>query len=131
MAGGNQPSRQAITRALAVLSGGATLRDARDATGLPVSFLYRLDAHRRRRGPNVSPAERRNIERQLAKGQLSQRAIARRVRRAASTVNRVARLAERRSGRRQFRRLRKPVRCPRHGWIRLWPCVACTAADID
>jgi hypothetical protein len=39
----------------------------------------------------------------------------------------VARLREIASGRKRFRRLRKPVKCPKHGWIRLWPCVACSA----
>lgn len=132
MTAGKRRSRRAVEAALAVLSAGGTLHEARAASGLPVSFLFQLDAHRRRRGPPLSARERRKIERLLGRGRMSQRAIAREVRRAASTVNRVARLVELATGRKRFRRLKKPRRCQRHGWVRLWPCVACEAeADAE
>lgn len=114
-----------------MLAAGATLRAVMAATGISVYSLFLLGAHGRRRGPNLSPREKQNIERLLRTGRLSQRAIGRRVRRAASTVNRIARIAElRRTGGRRFRRLRRPAKCPRHGLVKFWPCVICAAKQL-
>jgi hypothetical protein len=121
------PKAARVELAMAMLALGATLRETQAATGFALSFLYKLDAHRRRRGPNLTAAEQRNIERLLRRGKMTQRAIARRSKRALGTVNNVARRAELRSGRKRFKRLRRPVRCPKHGLIHLWPCVACEA----
>lgn len=119
--------RPALALAIDMLARGETMRATRAATGVSLYSLYHLRAHIRFRGAALTPRERQNIERLLRQGKMTQRAIARRSNRALGTVNNVARRAELRSGRKRFKRLRRPVRCPKHGLIYLWPCVACEA----
>lgn len=106
-----------------------TLATCSTELGVPLSTLHdmarRHDLPRRRRSLPVEV--RRNLELLVRQGDKSITEIALELQLAKSTV-----CDERR---RQLdsgltfrpRKKREPVRCPKHGLVYLWPCIACTA----
>lgn len=79
------------------------------------------------------PSKRKEILRLLMDSDLSTRAIARRVGVSQRTVcyhAKKIRIANRReAGEFQPRELSQPRRCPIHGLVNVWPCVACESEN--
>jgi DNA-binding CsgD family transcriptional regulator len=118
-----------LAKLRALLADRQTLAACAAALDVPLSTLHdmarRHDLPRRRR--SLPAATRRNLELLVRKGEKSITEIAHLLGLAKSTVSDERRRQLDRGFAFRPRKRRAPVRCPQHGLVHLWPCIACAA----
>lgn len=120
--------------AVGLLRSGLRPFEVTQRVGLPYKTVQRIAIEHgvRCRGRHLSEAEKAKIRRMREVDGMSLRAIAREMGIGKSTVwvwaqRRLEAVADQGGVVVRPVRVRRPRRCPRHGLLTLWPCVACAA----
>lgn len=119
----------ATSEILNLLEQGVTLEAVANQFGVSDTTIHRWvngKSVTRRRKPRISGARKHRIRKLINESDLAYREIARVCDVAPSTV---LAIRDEDVEPNQFRKLRQPRFCPNHGYVRIWPCVACCAAN--
>lgn len=133
-----QSHQQVLARLRELIAKGKSLRQCSHELRMPRSTLHerlgagearKLRGGRRIKHENLSPEERRTLQRHLKRAKDTLTKIAAIVGCHKSTVSRRASKQLEADPGLEFRtrRTRVEKRCPIHGKLRTWPCVACAA----
>lgn len=129
----NADTTEATLKAVSLAASGEPYKLIALKVGRTPNVIYK---HARKRGvprrlPSVSPLARKQILALLMATNMSYAGIARLVRVSKATVGRVAKHIRHRQMRRlgefQPEESKAVKRCPIHGLVNVWPCVACAA----
>lgn len=123
-------TERTLARLRALLAQGKTLAQAGEKIGRKKSFVHKFAVrHRitRRRRKELSPRTDAAIRRRLREARHTLRRIAALCGVSVKSVWLRSRQELDRAGEFRPRGIRVARRCPRHGLVKLWPCVACAA----
>lgn len=124
-----EETARTLARLRSLLARGKTLEQAGRQIKRSKSAVHRLAVRHRfgRRRRDLPPKTDAEIRRRLRAARHTLRRIAELSRVSFGSVSRRSRQMTDRGSTFRPKGIRVPRRCPRHGLIKIWPCVACVA----